>query len=207
MNQIAQWSREMVRLVASICLLICGWFPRCRHFVCHPKIIIDREALAKQGDNALGSVRPSFCLCSPAWTVWHMSLIFGNGWRTDRRMDTTKCNYLPASLSYAGDNYFKQFFKCSHSCYERILINGWLLREISIAKHWMCWGWWKSCTELLWRGKGNYSLPVKEDYLHGFLPRWQLGLRSYNLRNAIFKARGPFPKKKKKKKKKIITMS
>ncbi len=80
------------------------------------------------------------------------------------------------------NNYFKQFLKCLHSCYERILINGWLLWEISIAKHWMFWGWWKSSTELLWGGKVNYYLPVKEDYLHdlGSYPRtarWQLGLR------------------------------
>ncbi len=47
-------------------------------------IFIDCVALAKQGDNGIGSVRPSICLCvcclcSPVWTVWPMTLIFGLG--------------------------------------------------------------------------------------------------------------------------------
>ncbi len=43
-------------------------------------IIIDRVALAKQGDNGIGSVRLFVYLFvsvrSPGWTVWPMILIF-----------------------------------------------------------------------------------------------------------------------------------
>ena len=38
-------------------------------------MIIDREALAKQGDNRIGSVRPFVCVRSPGWTIWPLTLI------------------------------------------------------------------------------------------------------------------------------------
>ena len=39
--------------------------------------IIDHIALAKQGDNALGSVkRPFVCVRSPGWTIWPTILIY-----------------------------------------------------------------------------------------------------------------------------------
>ncbi len=38
--------------------------------------VIYRIALAKQGDNTVGSVRLSMCEHPPAQTVWHMTFIF-----------------------------------------------------------------------------------------------------------------------------------
>ncbi len=54
------------------------------------KIIIDREALAKQGDNALGSVRPSVCPSVSRLKKSHYQskeFSYGIRGRTDGRTD------------------------------------------------------------------------------------------------------------------------
>ena len=41
--------------------------------------VSDHISLEKQVDNRIGSVCLSICLCSPGWTVWPLTLIFGMG--------------------------------------------------------------------------------------------------------------------------------